>query len=78
MTIEWRALVRIRIGTGSADLITGPNDAFEALSNRWPAERGPHYKDAKRLCSIAIGGGLPPEVAREAFIAAALEAAVLA
>jgi hypothetical protein len=77
MSIEWKELVYIRIRTGCADLIKGPNDAFAALNNRWPAEHGPHYHHAKRSCGIAAAGDLPAEVAREAFIAAALEASVL-
>jgi hypothetical protein len=78
MSIEWNAPVRIRIGTGSPDTIKGPNNAFEALNNRWPAERGPHYRDAKLTCSMAAAGEISAEIAREKFISAALEAHVLA
>lgn len=77
MSIEWKKLVYIRIGRGQPDIVTGPGDAFAALNNRWPAEHGPHYQDAKRICSMAAAGDLPAEEAREAFIAAALEASVL-
>ena len=77
MSIEWKKSVRIRIGTGSAEAIVGPGEAFIALSHRWPAEHGRHYSDAKRLCRLAIAGNVSSEVARDAFIAAALEASVL-
>jgi hypothetical protein len=73
----WSNLVYIRIGTGNADVITGPSDALAALTNRWPAGQGRHFVDAKRLCRMAVAGDVSAEVAREAFIAAALEAAVL-
>lgn len=77
MSSEWRNPVRIYIGNGSPDIITGPNQAFEALNNRWPAEHGPHYDDAKRICSMAVAGDISAEIARQVFIAAAAEAAVL-
>jgi hypothetical protein len=78
MSNQWNKAVSIRIGTGISDAIKGPGEAFEALNNRWPAERGSHYDAAKRLCSMAVGGTLSAEIAREAFIGAALEASVLA
>jgi hypothetical protein len=77
MSIEWKAPVRIRIGNGSADIIKGPNNAFEALNNRWPAGHGHHYADAKMTCSMAATGEIPAEIARERFIAAAIEARIL-
>lgn len=77
MSIEWKTAVYIRIGTGHSDAITGPIDAFAVLNNRWPAEHGPRYDEAKQVCSLAAAGDIPVEVAREAFIAAALEASML-
>jgi hypothetical protein len=73
----WKDSVYIRIGTGRADVITGPSDAVAALTYRWPAGQGRQFNDARRLCSMAVEGDVSAEVAREAFIAAALEAAVL-
>ncbi len=78
MSIYWTKAVSVRIGTGISDAIQGPGEAFEALNNRWPAEHGPHYDEAKRLCSMAVGGTASVETARLAFIGAAVEAAVLA
>jgi len=48
------------------------------LQHRWPAERGPHYLQAKKLCKEAAQGLVPAEVARESFISAAIEAYLLA
>ncbi|WP_080725092.1 DUF982 domain-containing protein [Neorhizobium galegae] len=78
MSNKWNKAVSVRIGDGISDAIGGPGEAFEALNNRWPAEHGPHYVEAKRLCSMAVGGTLSAEIAREAFIGAAIEACVLA
>jgi hypothetical protein len=77
MVSEWKNSVYIRIGTGSVETITGAGDAFAALNTRWPGEHGPHYNVAKRICGMAAAGDISSEVAREAFIAAALEASVL-
>ncbi|WP_077067144.1 DUF982 domain-containing protein [Pseudorhizobium marinum] len=77
MSTEWKRPIHIRIGTGSADTIAGPSEAFAALSYRWPAEHGRRYSDAKRLCRMAVAGNVSAELAREAFIAAAQEASVL-
>ena len=78
MSNQWNKAVAVRIGTGISDAIKGPGEAFEALNNRWPAEHGPQYVEAKRLCTMAVGGTLSVEIAREAFISAAVEASVLA
>jgi hypothetical protein len=45
---------------------------------RWPLERGHHYMNALQCCRDAAEGQVPAEVAKEAFISAAIEAAVLA
>ena len=78
MSNIWIKAVSVRIGNGISDAIKGPREAFDALNNRWPAEHGPLYVEAKRLCIMAVGGTLSAEIAREAFIGAAVEASVLA
>jgi hypothetical protein len=77
MSIEWKRSVSIRVGNGHADIIRGPADAFEALNNRWPAEHGQHYAEAKSLCGDAVARGSNDELARNAFIGAAHEAKLL-
>ena len=77
MAQKWKSSVSVRIGDGHSDTIRGPGDAFEFLNNRWPAERGPRYTEAKRLCSMAFGLTTSVEGAREAFVGAAGEANVL-
>jgi hypothetical protein len=77
MTIEWKNSVSVRIGNGHADIIRGPVEAFEALNNRWPAVRGPYYREAKSRCSDAVARASADEGVRTAFIEAAMEATVL-
>jgi hypothetical protein len=77
MAMNWKNSVSIRIGNGHTDIIRGPVDAIEALNNRWPAEHGPRYRQAKRLCGDAVACGSSDDIVRDAFIGAALEAKLL-
>jgi hypothetical protein len=74
----WRAPVLIRIGYGSSEQVASPSVALDYLQNRWPHERGSHYAKAITDCKTASEGQIPHEVARETFIAAAIESRVLA
>jgi hypothetical protein len=74
----WTTPVAIRIGKRSSEFIRGPNEAIEYLERRWPAHEGPQFEAARRRCVEAINHLGHPEGAREAFIAAAAEAKVLA
>ncbi|WP_409527848.1 DUF982 domain-containing protein [Rhizobium sp.] len=74
----FRAPVLVRIGHGSSEPVESASDAIHYLQNRWPHERGHHYQRAMLLCKHAAEGLVATEVAREAFIAAAIEAYVLA
>ncbi|WP_416409087.1 DUF982 domain-containing protein [Agrobacterium rosae] len=78
LSIEWKNSVSVRIGNGHAEMIKGPVEAFDALNNRWPAEHGPLYVEAKSQCSDAVARGSADEGARNAFIDAAVEATLLA
>jgi hypothetical protein len=74
----WCAPVLIRIGYGSSEIVEGPTKALHLMSHRWPMERGDHYTAAVSRCKDAVDGHGSAEVARESFVSAALEAAVLA
>lgn len=74
----FRAPVLVRIGHGSSEPVESASDAMHYLQNRWPHERGDHYRRALKVCKEAAQGSVPTEVAREAFISAAIEAYVLA
>ncbi|EUB97174.1 protein of unknown function DUF982 [Rhizobium sp. CF080] len=75
---SWRAPVLIRIGFGSSEAVRSPSEALDYLVERWPREVGDHHKIALHKCLVATTGAIPVEVAREAFISAAIEAYVLA
>lgn len=78
VTCLWQTPVYVRIGYGSSESLHGPNEALVYLANRWPAKRGPYYENAKFACVIAVEQNGSSEIAREAFIAAAIEANILA
>ncbi len=75
--ILWEAPVFVRIGHGLTETIDGPNEALEHLWNRWPAERGPKFEAAKTACRLAVQHYGSLDEAREAFIAAAIEANIV-
>jgi hypothetical protein len=68
----------VRIGYGSSEAVADPSQALDYMRYRWPLERGSHYITALSCCRDAAEGQVPSEVAKEAFISAAIEAAVLA
>jgi hypothetical protein len=49
-------------------------DALDFLENEWPVRHGQRYERAVSECRDALNRKRPTEVAREAFIAACLEA----
>ena len=75
---EWGIPVMVRIGFGASEIVRGPSDAFFYLTQRWPIERGSHFENAKGKCVAALNWQISSEVAREEFIAAAIESYVLA
>jgi hypothetical protein len=76
--MKWLAPVAIRIGQRPSEFIHGPGEAIQYLERRWPLQHGPHLDAAKRRCVEAINHLEHVEASREAFIAAAAEAEVLA
>ncbi|WP_274426765.1 DUF982 domain-containing protein [Chelativorans sp. YIM 93263] len=54
--------------------------AAEILIDHWPerAKQGPEYTEACRVCLACLSGECDAEAARKAFVAAAMEADILA
>ena len=50
------------------------NDTVDFLENEWPLRRGERYQRACKKCRAALLKQTPVAVAREAFVAACLEA----
>jgi hypothetical protein len=74
-TVEsWGTPVSIRIGTGPAEFIHNAQEGLDYLRERWPAIEGPHKLEAKKECEAALSRKADPKHARNAFIAAAIEA----
>ncbi|WP_045682437.1 DUF982 domain-containing protein [Martelella endophytica] len=73
----WTSPVHIRAKDGHTLTIEGPSHAEDVLKSRWPVKQGPHFENALELCVRA--GEQPGHLgqARDAFVAAALEAGML-
>jgi hypothetical protein len=74
---RWKVPVWIRIKTGRLEAIRGPEEALERLAGRWPRPHARHYRSAITNCEAAVSGQFSAELAREAFVRASLEAAML-
>jgi hypothetical protein len=75
---HWSDPVMVQLRFGFPEKIDGPLGALNCLVQRWPKFGGEKYSRAKQLCMAALGGRVPCESARVAFVAAAEEAEVLA
>jgi hypothetical protein len=76
--VTWQSPVFVRIGNGMRERIDGPDAALAALLHRWPSSYSPEYGVAKRRCVDAIASHGSAELARRAFVDAAVAAKVLA
>jgi hypothetical protein len=76
--VLWQKPVQVRIGRGPSETINGPNEALTFLLNRWPKERGQMVENAKYACTMAVERHGSSEIARDAFVAAAIDAYILA
>ena len=74
---RWQTPVRVKVARWKLETIESPADALEKLSDRWSSMRGRHYRSAVVNCKAAVSCQYSSELAREAFVRAALEAAVL-
>jgi ribosomal 50S subunit-associated protein YjgA (DUF615 family) len=61
---------------GEFRTVTSTTEAIAALNTAWPVARGRSLRTAKRTCQQVLNGKRPPSEARNAFIAAAVEANV--
>jgi hypothetical protein len=76
--VTWQSPVFVRIGNGMRERLDGPDAALAALLHRWPSSYGPEYAVAKRRCVDAIASHGSAELARRAFVDAAVATKVLA
>lgn len=69
--------VYVRTGRGMIETIGGPDEALACLVNAWPSEHQKYCALAKLACVGALEGYNTLDEAREAFIAAAVDANIL-
>jgi hypothetical protein len=74
---RWNIPVRVKVPNWKLETIESPAQALDKLNNRWPSLRGRHYRSAICNCEAAVSCQYSAELAREAFVRAALEAAML-
>ena len=70
----WRSPISIRLQSGLSRTFHSVEDTLEFLENEWPNRSGPHQRRATELCRAAMNRTAPVQVAREAVIAACMEA----
>lgn len=61
---------------GHYRVVTSTREAAECLMTRWPEPGGPAHAAARRACLEVLEGNAHPEVARQAFIDAAVEVGI--
>jgi hypothetical protein len=64
----------VRLSNGLTHTFASVYEALDFLENEWPLRKGERYERAVRTCRRALNRMTPAAVAREAFIAACLEA----
>ncbi len=72
--VPWNRPVTIRLQCGLERTFTGVYDALDFLENEWPLRHGERHDRAVKACRRALNGIVPAVIAREAFMAACLEA----
>lgn len=74
--IPWTIPLTVRLSNGLTRTFTSVYEAVDFLENEWPLRKGERYERAVRTCRRALNRMTPAAVAREAFIAACLEAGI--
>ena len=72
--IKWIAPIRVGLFEDDVIVVEGPMQALALLDDEWPAAGGKHHQTAIQECKLACHELGRSEKAREAFMAAALEA----
>jgi hypothetical protein len=70
----WQKPVVVRLQNGLEHTFLSIEDSLDFLENEWPIRNGRHQDRAIDLCRSVLNRMASSEVAREAFIAACMEA----
>ncbi|WP_371878061.1 DUF982 domain-containing protein [Shinella zoogloeoides] len=73
----WTVPVVLAFEPGCGETVHGPEQALHYLLIRWPDQRGRRYEQACAVTAMCVEGHGGLSQAREAFIAAAVEAGIL-
>jgi hypothetical protein len=74
ISLPWPQALQVRMQSGLERRFDNPQDAADFLEHEWPVKHGEKYELALRACYNAGQKEVPLGAAREAFIAACLEA----
>jgi hypothetical protein len=66
--------LHVRLSNRLSRTFDSVNDTLDFLENEWPLRHGERYKRACEKCRAALLRHTPVAIAREAFVAACLEA----
>jgi hypothetical protein len=73
----WRHPVQVRLKSGLERSFVCIEDSLDCLEHNWPIKNARHQKRAIDLCRAVLTRSASSEVAREAFVAACIEAGML-
>ncbi|MGV2184562.1 DUF982 domain-containing protein [Rhizobium rhizogenes] len=76
--VQWTGPVTIRLQCGLERTFTGVYDTLDFLENEWPFRYGESHEYAIKTCRGALRDARLGAIAREAFMAACLEAGMSA
>ncbi|MCV9963079.1 DUF982 domain-containing protein [Pararhizobium sp. BT-229] len=72
--IPWNHPLKVRLQNGLERTFTSVYEALDFLESEWLLKKGERYERAVSSCRRALNRMTPVAVAREAFVAACLEA----
>ena len=72
--IPWIQPLKVTLRAGMDRTFGSIYETLDFLENEWPQKRGERYDHAVLTCRQGLNGMAPTELAREAFVAACLEA----
>lgn len=75
--VRWGIPVAVAFPDGREREFESVNDTLDFLENDWPGRAGRHWVNAQKVLTSALMNAVPAEAAREAFIAACIEANIL-
>lgn len=72
--MPWSVPLQVTFQNGTNRTFTSVFEALDFLEHEWPRRRGQRYERAVETCRRALNRMTPVAIAREAFVAACLEA----